>query len=347
MRGEKAPVWGERGNGVRSESERGNGVRGRLVGDARPLTPFNASPLTEPSHSSRLTPHSVGHSLSRAADLLEAAGLPDARREADELYAAIVGRATSAAWLERGQPIGGPVQTRLDEAVRRRAQGWPQAYAAGRVNFRGHWLTVDRRVLIPRPETEGLVDVVLEWMGGEGGRKGTVGVVADVGTGSGAIAVALARESSARRIVATDRSMDALAVARVNVAEHGATSRVALHCGHLLAQLGPGRVDAVISNPPYVATGEWERLEPAVRLFEPRQALDGGPDGLGPYRELVIEARSVLRPGGLLALEVDATRAGRVADLVVAAGFDSCTILDDLFGRPRYVRARRPADGSD
>jgi len=323
-------------------------VRGdRPEARSRPLTPSDLSRLTDTSHASRLAPHSVGNALSRAADLLQAAGIPDARREADELYAALVGRATSAAWLERGQPIAELVQAQLDEAVRRRAQGWPQAYASGRVNFRGHWLAVDRRVLIPRPETEGLVEVVLEWMGGEGGRKGPVGVVADVGTGSGAIAVALARESPARRIVATDRSIDALAVARVNVAEHGLAARVALHCGHLLAPLGPGRVDAVISNPPYVATSEWERLEPAVRLFEPREALDGGPDGLEPYRELVVEARSVLRPGGLLALEVDATRAGRVADLVAAAGFDSCAILDDLFGRPRYVRARRPADGSD
>lgn len=273
--------------------------------------------------------------------------MPDARGEADELYAAIVGRATSAAWLEREQPLAEASVARLDEAARRRAQGWPQAYAAGRANFRGHWLAVDRRALIPRPETEGLVDVVLEWMRAEGGRLHAGVVVADVGTGSGAIAVALALESPARRILATDRSAGALEVARANVAEHGVAGRVALCRGHLLGALGPGRVDVVVSNPPYVATGDWERLDPVVRTFEPREALDGGPDGLGQTRELAVAARAALKPGGLLALEVDAPRAGRVAELLAAAGLESCAILDDLFGRPRYVRARRPADGSD
>lgn len=317
---------------------------------AGPLTPLSFSPLTGPSHLSLLTSrtsYTVGNARARAADLLEAAGLQDPRREADDLYAAIVGRASNAAWLERDQPIAEALQARLDEAVRRRAQGWPQAYAAGRANFRGHWLTVDRRVLIPRPETEGLVEVVLEWMRGESGLRGAECVAADVGTGSGAIAVALALESPVGRIIATDRSIGALAVARVNVAEHGVASRVGLCRGHLLAPLGPGRVDVVISNPPYVATGEWERLETGVRSFEPREALDGGPDGLGPSRELVVQARAALNPGGLLALEVDARRAGGVAELVAAAGFVSLAILDDLFGRPRYVRARRPADGSD
>jgi len=291
----------------------------------------------------------VGSALARAADLLEAAGVPDARREADELYAAIVGRATSAAWLEREQPSTEALRVRLDVAVRHRAQGWPQAYAAGRANFRGHWLTVDRRVLIPRPETEGLVEVVLEWLRAAGGRRGAEGgsVVADIGTGSGAIAVALALESPAGRIIATDRSAGALAVARANVAEHGVASRVELCRGHLLAPLGNGRVDVVVSNPPYVATGEWERLEPGVRTFEPREALDGGPDGLGAIREIVVSSRAVLNDGGLLALEVDAPRAGRVAELTAEAGFNSCTILHDLFGRPRYVRAWRPSDGSD
>jgi release factor glutamine methyltransferase len=285
--------------------------------------------------------------MASAAALLEAAGVPDARREASELYAAIAGRATSAAWLEREQPIADALMARLDGAARRRAQGWPQAYAAGRANFRGHWLTVDRRVLIPRPETEGLVALVIEWLRAEGARSCGGAVVADVGTGSGAIAVALALESPVGRVVAADRSAGALEVARANVAEHGVASRVALCRAHLLAPVGSGRADVVVSNPPYVATGDWERLEPGVRSFEPRAALDGGPDGLGQTGELVVAARSALKPGGLLALEVDAPRAGRVAELVAAAGFESAAILEDLFGRPRYVRARRPADGSD
>ena len=305
-------------------------------------------PLT--SHVSRVTPpadSTEGAAVLRARRVLESAGVPDARREADELYAALTGAAASAAWLARAQPAPPTLDARLGAAARRRAAGWPQAYAAGRANFRGHWLTVDRRVLIPRPETEGLTELVLEWMRGDTAVGAAERVVADVGTGSGAIAVALALESPARRLVATDRSAGALEVARANCAEHGVGSRVELVRGHLLAPLAAGRFDVVVSNPPYVATGDWERLEPSVRDFEPREALDGGSDGLAAIRELVIAARAALRPGGLLALEVDAPRAGRVADLVAAAGFASHAVLEDLCGRPRYVRARRPADGSD
>ena len=289
----------------------------------------------------------VGSALREARDLLEAAGVPDAAREAAELYAALTARATGAAWLERGEAAPAPLRARFEAAARRRAAGWPQAYAAGRANFRGHWLTVDRRVLIPRPETEGLVDLVLAWARERRAAGGAAPVVADVGTGSGAIAVALALESPARRIVATDASFAALEVARGNLAEHGVGSRVALLRGHLLAPLAPGRFDAVVSNPPYVATGAWERLAPSVRDFEPREALDGGPDGLAAFRELGRAAWAALRPGGLLALEVDAPRAARVAELVAAAGFASPAVLEDLCGRPRYVRARRSIDGSD
>jgi release factor glutamine methyltransferase len=346
LKSEGREVRGEQSQGVRGE--RGNGVRGSTSVAGRPLTPSDL--LTGPSHFSRLTSHpvhSVDDALAGAREALAAAGVPDARREADELYAALVGRATSAAWLERARPVSASLRERLDEAVCRRAAGWPQAYAAGRANFRGHWLTVDRRVLIPRPETEGLVDVVLEWMRGAGAECGARPVVADVGTGSGAIAVALALESRAGRVVATDRSSGALQVARANVVSHGIASRVELVRGHLLAPLGPGRFDVVVSNPPYVATSDWERLEPSVRDFEPRKALDGGPNGLDVIRELVPAAWAALGAGGLLALEVDAPRADDVAALVAAAGFATPAVLEDLCGRPRYVRARRPADGSD
>ncbi len=205
---------------------------------------------------------------------------------------------------------------------------------------------MDRRVLIPRPETEGLVGLVLEWLREEATARAAP-AVADVGTGSGAIAVALALESPAARVVAVDRSPAALAVARANILAHGVAARVALVRGDLVAPLGPGCCDAVVSNPPYVATADWERLEPSVRAFEPREALDGGADGLDAIRRLVLDARAALRAGGLLALEVDAPRADGVAGLVAAAGFASGIVIKDLFGRPRYVRARRPADGSD
>ena len=289
---------------------------------------------------------SVGAAVARTRQALEEAGVPGPRREAEELYAALVRRGTSAGWLEREAPIAGTVLAQLEAAARRRAAGWPQAYATGVANFRGHWLRVDRRVLIPRPETEGLVDLVLEWVRRASAVRVSPPVVVDVGTGSGAIAVALALEAPALRVIATDRSAAALEVARLNVEAHGVGGRVELKCGHLLEPLAGERVDAVVSNPPYVATEEWERLEARVRDFEPREALDGGPDGLVPTRELVASAHPALRPGGLLALEVDARRAGATAGLTAAAGLDSCDVIQDLFGRPRFVRARRPADGS-
>ena len=312
-----------------------------------PLTPFDLSPLTSTAHDSRLSSHArtVGQALQAARQLLESAAVPDAAREPSELYASLLRRPASAAWLDRELPIAATLEVELAEAVRRRAAGWPQAYAAGRANFRGRWLSVDRRVLIPRPETEGLVDVVLAWL-----RRRAPGQpapsVADVGTGCGAIAIALALETEAARVVAIDRSADALDVARANVAEHGAV-RVEPREGDLVAPLGGAQVDVLVSNPPYVATAEWERLEPGVRDFEPRAALDGGADGLGPTRELVRAARAALRPGGLMALEVDASRAGIVAGLATEAGLVECAVLEDLFGRPRYVRAGRPADGCD
>lgn len=290
----------------------------------------------------------VGEALETARRALEAAGVAAARLEAAELYAALARRPSSAAWLDRERAIAADVRAALDEAVRRRAAGWPQGYAAEAANFRGHWLHVDRRVLIPRPETEGLVDLVLPWVRAEGSQRGAPVVVADACTGSGAIAVAIALEAgpSAVRVIATDCSAEALAVARCNVEALDVGDRVELRHGDLLQPLAGEPVDVVVSNPPYVAADEWERLDVSVRAHEPRDALVGGSDGLAAIRELAATARAALRPGGLLALEVDAQRSEASAGLVAAAGFDGCEVLEDLFDRPRYVRAWRPADGS-
>ncbi len=281
--------------------------------------------------------------LDEACLTLQAAGVPGARREADELYAAVIGGATSAAWLDREREMPAATAERFLRAVTRRAAGWPQAYAAEHANFRGHWLRVDHRVLIPRPETEGLVELVLAWAHG---LAGAPGVVADIGTGSGAIAIALALESRVAGIIATDVSGGALDLAIENAVASGAKERISFRRGHLLEPLLGERVDAVVSNPPYVATGEWEALDPSVRDYEPRLALDGGPDGMVPLRELIAGAGEALRPGGLLALEVDARRADAAADAARSAGFELVEVGRDLFGRPRYVHGRRP-DGND
>ncbi len=285
----------------------------------------------------------VGDALAAAQARLERAGVSEARREAHELYGALLRRPSSAAWLDRDRSLPEALGAALEAAVERRAAGWPSSYAAGAANFRGHWLAVDRRVLIPRPETEGLVDLVLEWAH-QRARKGRPLAIADACTGSGAIAIALALEAAVPvRLVATDCSEDALAVARTNAAALGA--RVELRHGDLLSPLGTERVDAVVSNPPYVAADEWESLDASVRDFEPREALVGGADGMAAIRSLVAQARDAVRPGGLLALEVDARRAGDAAALVAAGGFSSCDVLRDLFGRPRYLRAWRARQG--
>ncbi len=302
--------------------------------------------LTHPPYVSRLAPHpgTVGSAVERARRLLESAGVPDAGREAAELYAALVAGGAALAWLERDRPLAPGLGRRLDGAARRRAAGWPQAYAAGRANFRGLWLAVDGRVLIPRPETEGLVDLALDAVRAAAAPSPAV---ADVGTGSGAIAIALAVESPGSALLATDREAAALAVARENVAAHGVAERVRVCRGDLLEAVGGEVLDVVVSNPPYVASGEWAGLEPAVRDHEPRAALDGGADGLEPTRRLLGGAARALRPGGVVVVEVDERRATATAALARAAGFAACAVLEDLSGRPRYLRARRPADGSD
>ncbi|MFI5213881.1 MAG: peptide chain release factor N(5)-glutamine methyltransferase [Gemmatimonadales bacterium] len=278
---------------------------------------------------------SVGEAVAQARDVIAAAGIKGAWREADELYAAAVCGATSAAWLDRERPIAEATRERLAISAERRARGWPQAYAAGRANFRGHWLAVDQRVLIPRPETEGLVDLVLGAL--EPGQT-----VADIGTGSGAIAIALALESNALGVIATDVSADALNVALENAQSLGAKERIGFRRGDLLAPLLDELVDVIVSNPPYVASGEWEALESGVKDYEPRLALDGGPDGLDAIRRLVVQARGSLNAGGLIALEVDSARAPESAALASAAGFEQVEVRPDLFGRPRHVLGRQP-----
>jgi release factor glutamine methyltransferase len=285
---------------------------------------------------------SVGGAVAAGRERLAAAGLEDPRREADDLYALVVHGASSAAFLERERAMPSALLARYEEAVARRIAGWPPQYAAGRACFRGHWLAVDRRVLIPRPETEGLVDLVARWAAEYVAARGRPPVMADVGTGSGAIAIALALEAPVAGVVATDVSADALNVAMENAAALGARERIGFRRGPGLTPLLGEPVDAVVSNPPYVASGEWEHLEPLVRDHEPRLALDGGPDGLAPTREIVAGARDALAAGGLLALETDARRAPDAAALLAAADFVQVAVHPDLSGRPRYVTGRRP-----
>jgi release factor glutamine methyltransferase len=222
-----------------------------------------------------------------------------------------------------------------ERAARNRAAGAPLEYAAGKAAFRHLTLHVDERVLIPRPETELLVDVVLDLT-----RNAPGGTVVDVGTGSGAIALALASEGAFDSVIATDISLDALAVARANGARLG--SRVDFRHGSLLGPVVERGLRAIVSNPPYIAFDEADALPASVRDWEPSVALFSGEGGLATTAELLRVSAGALAPGGILALEVDVRRAALVAELAASNGaFVDVRVVLDLTGRERFVVARR------
>ncbi|HYT99838.1 MAG TPA: peptide chain release factor N(5)-glutamine methyltransferase [Gemmatimonadales bacterium] len=292
----------------------------------------------------RAAPHSaIAGALEEAVGRLARSGLHSPRREATTLWAAVAGSETTPGdvWLRRDQQPPPELAERFSQAVERRSRGVPSAYAVGRVGFRTLDLKLDARALIPRPETEGLVDLVLRWTrgtAGEGGR-GKRGVVADIGAGCGCIALALAIEGDFERVIAIERSPGAAALARENVALVQPAVPVEVREGDLLAPLAGERCRAIVSNPPYLTQAEYLELDPTVRDFEPRGALVSGPDGLDATRALVGGAAALLAPGGLLALEIDERRAVRVRALARDYGWARVGIHEDLFGRPRFLLA--------
>ncbi len=280
------------------------------------------------------SPASLASLLESAAATLVRSGVREPRREAAALWSALAGCSPGAAWIERDSPAAPALVDDFREAVARRAAGAPAAYATGRAAFRTLDLAVDRRALIPRPETEGLVELVLRWAVGKPG-----GLVADIGTGTGCIALALAMEGRFERVIATDSSVEAAALARENVAWVRPGVPVEVRVGDLLTPLAAERCRVIVANPPYLTEREWAALDPAVREFEPQAALASGPDGLAVTRALLSEARAVLEPGGLLALEIDERRPAAVRALAHDAGWSHVNIHQDLFGRPRYALA--------
>jgi release factor glutamine methyltransferase len=227
--------------------------------------------------------------------------------------------------------------------VARREQGEPVAYLVGHKEFYGLDLEVTPATLIPRPETEVLVELalaearrLLQMQTGTAGRPGLT--IADIGTGSGAIAIALATHLPAALVYAVDLSAEALAVAARNVARHGLEGRVRLLQGDLLTPL-PEAVDLIVSNPPYTV---YDEIAPDVRTYEPRLALDGGPNGVAVYRRLLAMAPAALHPHGALLLEIGAWQGRVVADLARAAlPGAQVHVHQDLAGRDRVVIVRR------
>jgi release factor glutamine methyltransferase len=273
--------------------------------------------------------------LRAAVDAVAAAGSDTAQLDAELLLAEATGwdRARIAAEPEARLPIG--ASREFARMVRRRVRREPIAYILGRKEFRRIELLVDHRVLIPRPETELLVDVALELKAGE---------VLDVGTGSGAIALAIADELPQARVVATDTSFDALRVAQVNADRLGLVDRVdvVLRGVDSLGGAEPdGRgFDLLLANLPYVSEAEWAELAPEIREYEPRQALVAGPTGLEVIEALLAELARLEAPPAAIALEIGAGQGDPVAELVRGAGYSDVEVRLDLAGLDRAVIGR-------
>jgi release factor glutamine methyltransferase len=277
--------------------------------------------------------HTVGDTVARMTEILSS------RDEARELLALLHDMPRFWPVTSAEQPISlGQVEAALD-AARRRATGMPIQYAAGRAAFRHLTLDVDARVLVPRPETEQLVEHVLAFTGAHRG-----GTVVDVGTGSGAIALALASEGRFAKVIGTDVSQDALAVARSNAARFAnrCCAAVDFRHGSLLGPVSETGLSAIVSNPPYIAFSEAAALPASVLDWEPSVALFAGDEGMAIIAQLIRDAAPLLAPAALLALEVDSRRAARAAGLASSHGaYVDVRVLLDLTGRERFVVARR------
>ncbi|HEX8360853.1 MAG TPA: peptide chain release factor N(5)-glutamine methyltransferase [Longimicrobium sp.] len=269
------------------------------------------------------------------AEYLGEKGFHNARLNGELLLSGVLGVKRLDLYLQFDRPLRPEELAEFKSRLLRRAKREPLQYIEGEAHFRELRLRVDPRVLIPRPETEQLVQHVLDWAAARPGLA-----AADVGTGSGAIALALAKEGTFDRVVATDVEPGALEAARANHAHAAPAAPVEFRLGPGVAPLRGERFDVLVSNPPYIGTGERESLDVEVRDWEPASALFAGADGLDVIRELVAGAPAVLRPGGLLALEIGEGQGAAVAGLVGACGaFGPARVEKDLAGRDRIVLA--------
>ncbi len=267
---------------------------------------------------------------------LEKRGVPQPRLNAELLVAGALGVRRLDLYLQFERGVTDAERDRLRPLVKRRGEREPVQHLLGCADFHGRSFRSDARALVPRPETEVLVEAVLgELPEGRGPLA-----IADAGTGSGVVAVALLLARPEWRAVATDISGAALELARENAAAAGVAGRIEFHQGNLLDAFA-GPFGLIAANLPYLPAAAIGGLEPEVRR-DPRQALDGGPDGLQWLRPLIAQAPVRLEPGGLLALEMGADQGPAVRALLAAAGFDAIRILPDLAGRERVALARRP-----
>jgi release factor glutamine methyltransferase len=297
-------------------------------------------------------------SLTSAVERLTTAQVPSPRLNAELLIMFTLDCDRSYLYAHPERELTPAEIDRYEEALARRCTGVPAQYLIGHQEFWGLDLIVSPSVLIPRPETEHVIEAVLEIISlfaaerhndqqQDQDQRPRTGVsaphnlrIVDVGTGSGAIALALARELPGAEIHATDISPDALGVARANAARLELASRIEFHQGDLLRGFSPASFDIVVSNPPYVGESEEDSVQLEVRKFEPRSAVFAGPTGLEVIERLIPQAYHSLRSGGWLVFEISGTIADRVRELL--SGWSEFVIRNDLQGIPRLAVARKP-----
>lgn len=277
----------------------------------------------------------LGGMLSAAAEWLSAKGVADARLQCEWLAAALLSRRRTSLVLDEIPPE--EFVSRMRAGIRRLGCGEPVQYVIGEWDFRCLTLSTDRRALIPRPETEQLVELVF---GEESLWLNPRPRIYDVGTGTGAIALSLAFERPGCEVVAVDCEEAALSLARENAARCGLAGKVDFILGKNCAGAGPATLDAVVSNPPYIAASVVDGLPRHIKDFEPRTALDGGPDGLDVLRGLVHDAAIALKRGGFIFLEIGDDQGDAVNALLDDAGFSNIGIFSDFAGKTRFAKGR-------
>ncbi len=293
------------------------------------------------------SPHKISVTLrsvlKEATDTLSSNHIEQARLEAELLLAHVLELRKEDIIIHPDQELTGPQEEKFQQLVERRCRKEPLAYIVGHREFWSLEFKVNPKVLIPRPETEGVIERLLN-LAGDGADEKSIRIL-DVGTGSGNLAIVAALEFPKVRVTAADNSDDALEVAQENVLRHQVADRIEFLKMDLMRDWGLPEnscYDFILSNPPYIPFQELERLMPDVRDYEPRAALDGGPDGLACYRCIVANAFPYLKPGGHLIFEVGDDQAGPVRQSLQAhGGWDEIEILQDLSGRDRVVSTRR------
>jgi release factor glutamine methyltransferase len=290
--------------------------------------------------------------LAWMAEAFTKKGLDSPRLMAELLLAHVIGCERLRLYMDADRPAAPLERDRLRELVQRALSHEPVQYLVGEAWFFSLPFQVDRRVLVPRPATETIVQHILQHARAEpgfGGKTGEGVVIADICTGSGCIAVALAKNLPGARVAATDISADALEVARANAQRHGVADRIDVLLGDLLAPLdecpatrGKGTLHYLASNPPYIPDHEWEAVPPNVKGFEPAAALRGGVDGLDFVRPLIEHGPAHVRVGGLILIETaDSTAAAALELLRARPEIEHAEVIDDFEGLPRVVVGRR------